>query len=210
MKRKIYAILIASIILGAGAVVATGAVSDVKYPSFASVTKMRKNTDTLSTRESGEYITSLTKVSTDAVELKEPYKQYHKEELLTTEKKSFCKKIIGQWGYMNNPQSQGTIVGIYNGKTIKGSYTTTTNNQEIDFKVDLKRSTFSGKIYIRQYRVSLSAETNIPAVAVVPIYGVYSISNGHITAFGSKGIWEPSLSNTPDQVFDCWFFGELS
>jgi len=42
MKRKIYAILIASIILGAGAVVATGTVSDIEFPLFASVIKRKR------------------------------------------------------------------------------------------------------------------------------------------------------------------------
>jgi len=208
MKRKIYAILIASIILGAGAVVATGAVSDIEYPLFASVAKVKKNTETISAEESRECKSIATKVPTNAVELKEQRKVYHEAKYLTAEKKSLIQKVIGQWGYMNSPRSQGNIVGSYNGRTIKGSFTNT-EAKKIDFKVDLKRGTFTGNIYIRQQSLSVSDEANIQAVAVVPIYGVYSISNGYITAFWSKGVCEPALTSTLDQVYDGWFFGEL-
>jgi len=208
MKRKIYAILIATIILGAGAVVATGAVNDIENLSFASVVNAKKNSETISTEESIGYKSLETKLSIDSVELREQCKQYHNANYLTAEKKSFFQKVTGQWGYIYNPKSQGNIVGSYNGRTIKGSFTDI-EAETIDFKVDLKRSTFSGNIYIYQQSLSVSDKANIQAVSVVPIYGVYSISNGCITAFWSKGIWEPSLSITPDQVFDCWFFGEL-
>jgi len=208
MKRKLYAILIASIILGAGAVVATGAVSDIEYPLFASVVKVKKNTETISAKESGEYLTKEKKVSIDTVELKEQYNQYHKTEYLTAEKKSLIQKVIGQWGYMNSPRSQGCIVGVYNRITIKGSFTNT-EAKTIDFKIDLKRGTFTGNIYIRQHTISESDEVNIQALAVVPIYGVYSISDGYITAFWSKSVCEPVLTSTLYQVYDGWFFGEL-
>ena len=208
MKRKIYAIIIASIIIGAGAVVATGAVSDIEYPSFASVAKVKKNAETVSVEESGEYTTVVERILIDAVELKEQYKQYYKAKQLTAEKKSLIQKVIGQWGYMNSPRSQGTIVGSYDGKTIKGSFTDT-DVKTIDFKVDLFRGTFTGSIYIRQHPVTNTNDANTQAVAVVPIYGSYSISNGYITAFWSKGIQEPVLSSALDQVYDGWFFGEL-
>ena len=207
MKRKIYAIIIASIIFGAGAVVATGSISDIEYPSFASVAKVKKNVEAASALESGEYATDLTKVSADAVELKELYKQYCKAKQLTAEKKSLHQKVIGQWGYMNSPQSQGNIIGIYDGRTIKGSFTNT-DTKTIDFKVTLHRGRFTGNIYIQQHPVSAN-EANIQAVAVIPIYGAYSISSGYITAFWSKGVCEPPLSSALDQVYEGWFFGEL-
>ncbi len=208
MKRKICAILIASIILGAGAVVATGTVGDIENLSFASVVKVKKNIETISAEECGEYTTVITKVSTNAVELKEPYDIYRKAEKMTAEKKSLIQKVIGQWGYMNSPRSQGSIVGSYNGRTIKGSFTNT-EAKTIDFNVDLARGSFTGNIYIRQQQLSVSDEANIQAVAVVQIYGVYSIFNGYITAFWSKGVCEPVLTSTLDQVYDGWFFGEL-
>lgn len=209
MKRKIYAIIIASIILGAGAVVATGAVNDIEYFSSVSAAKMKKNTDTLSARESKECATVLTKASVDLVELKEPYMQYQKAKLLTAEEKSFYQAVIGQWGYMNNPRSQGDIIGIYNGKMIKGNFGNT-KSKTIDFKVNLFRDTFSGSIYIHQHPISISNEADIQAATVVvPIYGAYSISNGYITAFWSKGVCEPSLFSTLDEVYDGWFFGDL-
>jgi len=207
MKRKIYAIIVASIIFGAGAVVATGAVNDIEYPSFASVAKMKKNVEAVSIKESGEYTTELTKVSTNAVELKEPYKQYYKAKLLTAEKKSIYRTVIGQWGYMNSHRSQGEIIGSYDGRTIKGSFTNT-DTKTIDFKVTLYRGRFTGNIYIQQHPVSAN-EANIKAVAVIPIYGAYSISSGYITAFWSKGVCEPPISSALDQVYEGWFFGEL-
>ena len=164
MKQKIYTILIASILLGAGAVVATGAVSDLEYPLFASVVKAKKNTETLS---SEECTTSITKVSTDAVELKEQCKYYHKAKYLTAEKKSLIQKCIGQWGYTNNPRSQGSIVGDYNGLTIKGSFMDL-EDETIDFNVDLCRGSFTGNIYIRQQSLSVSDEANIQALGIVP------------------------------------------
>ena len=94
MKRKIYAIIIASIILGAGAVVATGAVNDIEYFSSVSAAKMKKSTDTLSARESKDCATVLTKASGDSFESKEPYLQYQKAKLLTAEKKSFYQTVI--------------------------------------------------------------------------------------------------------------------
>ncbi len=208
MKRKIYAILIASIILGAGAVVATGTVSDIEFPLFASVIKAKKNTETISAEKFVEYKNIETEISRDAVELKEQCNQHHKEKYLTAEKKSLIQKVFGQWGYMGSPRSQGNIIGSYNGRTIKGSFTNT-ETRTIDFNVDLARGSFTGNIYIRQQSLSVSDESNIQAVAVVPIYGVYSISNGYITAFWSKGVCEPVLTSTLDQVYDGWFFGEF-
>ena len=97
--------------------------------------------------------------------------QYQKAKLLTAEEKSFYQTVIGQWGYMNNPRSQGDIIGIYDGRTIKGNFGNT-KSKTIDFKVNLFRDTFSGSIYIRQHPISISNEADIQAaVVVVPIYG---------------------------------------
>ena len=210
MKRKIYAILIANIIFGAGVVVATGAIGDIEYPLFTSAKKVKNNTDALSSIESKDYTTALTKVSLNSVKLKEPYLQYKKAKLLNSKEKSFQYKVLGRWGYVNDPISQGNIIGVYDGKMIKGNFGNT-KSKTIDFKIYLFRNTFSGSIYIHQQPISNSDKANIQAAAdVIPIYGTYSISDGYITAFWSNGVCKPSPSNILDEVYEGWFFGELA
>jgi len=189
MKRKLCAMIIAGILLGAGAVVTTGAVNEFDFSSLASV-----GTDF---EKSGS-------ISTNAVEIQPSYLKEQKGQQLTAEK-IHLQQLIGQWGYLNNPESQGDIIANYNGRTLQGDLIKTDN--PIEFRIELKQRSFTGNIYVRDLSTSNTDTINIQSVGVIPIYGTYSISNGYLTAFWSKGVCEPSLSS--DHQYDGWFFGEI-
>jgi len=208
MKRKIYAILIASIIIGAGAVISTGAVDNTNLTTLNSVKKENKPSNLISSNDNMDFKIILKKIPTEDFELKEQYYQYHKS-IPWKDKKTTHIPIIGRWGYSNNPESEGELIANYDGRKIRGIYSIT-DTKSISFQVTLYKKTFSGCIYIHQYLKSTENEPITQAFNVISIYGSYCIDDGHITAFWSEGFRIPTYSSIILEEFDFWFFGEIN
>jgi len=208
MKRKLYAIVIASIILGAGAVVATGSVNDIEYPFTFPFVKEKRNIQATSGVEDAEHAIEVTNEITSIVELKEPSKLFPTTLASPDEEKFAYQTVVGQWGYMNNPQSQGDFLGTYDGSMIKGS-STDIEGTTTKYTIDLERGSFTGEILVEQSPSISPNVDNSQSLAIIPIYSTYSISNEYITMFWSKGIEKPILSSADSIVYDGWFFGEL-
>jgi hypothetical protein len=202
MNRKIYAILFASLIIGAGEFIATAQQGESNQESPAYELRLSSEQKSISYSEHNKYIEKDTKINAESNPKNQLKTSDDNSEQLQVKSKLLYQKLSGQWGFMNNPISQGSITGYFNGRSLQGII-----NSDVSYTLilELHGETFSGDLLLLP---SNAKQLNTNPIAIMSISGVYSVSNDYITAFWMKGSLEPNdFVSSP--VYDGWFFGEI-
>jgi hypothetical protein len=208
MKRKIIVLAIIGIIIGAGSLVTAATFTDFKNSPFFLQKSMVKNTAAVSAEKQEQKNSISSADTTKSTTPRVPYKQYQNAQQVTQQKQNVYRyqQLTGQWGYLEKPEAIGSITGSLVGKDLKAVWSDrNTPDQEMELQMVLTDTTFSGNICIRKTNQNA---VNTEAIAVIPIYGTYSISDGHITAFWIQGVEQLTTNLAPH--YEGWFFGVLN
>jgi len=204
MKRKIFAVIVISIIIGTSAVAIAETTDNIDIPVISAM--LRTTTASKKTAEK-------------------------EKKLLEAEAVPIPFEITGQWGYNNNPEVMGQVSGKKEGNIITMDFSTLKNYiYKIRMTLNPETRMFSGTVYelyfidqaqAEQINISNSShltsqKMNVNQKEVMTretikkhigtmIYGTCSITDGTIIAFWTMG--------TPIELanihYEGWFFGDI-
>ena len=203
MKRKIFASIIISLIIGTSVVAIAETTDNIDIPVISEMLKT-----TISSKKTVE----------------------KEQKLLEAEAVSIPFKITGQWGYNNNPEIMGHVSGKKEGNIITMSFSTLKNYiYKIRMTLNPETRMFSGTVYELYFidqvqaqadQISISDDSHLTNQKEVRaretikkqhigtmIYGTYSITDRTIIVFWTMGIpIELALANVH---YEGWFFGDI-
>lgn len=206
MKQKIISLVVLGIIIGAGSFATASLFTDTEFNSFF-LQKLTKQQNTAVSAEKQEYQPSHSSADTTLSSSKAQLTaQKYQNTYLSTEQQIMNRTldITGQWGLTNNPASQGMISGSIIGTSFQATSSDKNSANYFELTLVLADTTFSGKIIIRKTQQNPS---NTDATAVIPLYGVYSITDGFIKAFWIHGVDRLTTNLAPN--YEGWFFGTI-
>lgn len=207
MKRKIFAAIVISLIIGTSAVAIAETTDNIDIPVISAMLKT-----TTSSKKTIE----------------------KEQKLLESEAFSMPFKIIGQWGYNNNPEIMGQVSGKKEGNIITMGFSTLENYiYKISVTLNPETRMFSGNVYklysidqVQSDQISISDDSQLTIQRMdenqkefraretikkqhigTMIYGTYSITDGTIIVFWTMGI--PIELARENVHYEGWFFGDI-